>query len=371
MKLITKFFTLFLFVILFGCNTTVDFPEPSCVDENFFSTHNSRSFDMGFTTWPFGPNLQDVDETYQFISDNATIYTEHIDTNIPWNAWIHNLPLPAEFTNEITSKVARKITKNKLLLSVSLLNMDRSDLAEDFDGSTPTYTTLYDQDIEDAYFKHMDYLVNAFQPDYLVIAIEANELLIHSQDKWDEYKILIQEVKARIKLKYPTLPISASITLHNLYQPDIANPITYTDEIINYANELDFVSISFYPFFKGQTTKSDFQATFDFLHSRITKPIAFVETAHIAENLSVSGLNLFIVGNECQQNAYLETLLTNAQEHNYEFVIWWAHQDFDALWETFPPELQDLGKIWRDTGILDESGNERLAYTTWNIAFNK
>jgi hypothetical protein len=56
---------------------------------------------------------------------------------------------------------------------------------------------------------------------------------------------------------------------------------------------------------------------------------------------------------------------------DYEFIIWWAHRDFDALWETFPPELRDLGQLWRDTGLLDESGNERQAFLLWSEQLNR
>ncbi len=330
-----------------------------------------RNFRMGFTTWSFGPNLQDVDITYAFIADNTDIYTEHIDNKIPWNAWMNDLTLPTEFTNEITGRVNRKINDKQLLLSVSLLNSNREELAEDFDGTVPTYSNLNDVGIEDAYFKHIDYLVSQFEPDYLVIAIEVNELLIRAEDKWDSYRLLIQNVKSRIKQLYPDLPISESISLHNLYEADVSNPTEYMEEMIAHMNQMEFVAISFYPFFKNLSTKNEFQGAFGFLHDNITKPIAFVETSHIAEDLIVSNLNLSIGGTEIEQNIYLETLLENAQEQNYEFVIWWAHRDYDALWEVFPMELRDIGQLWRDSGLLDENGNERVSKTTWDTYLNQ
>lgn len=357
------------FIILFGLFVTLS----SCNkgDENTPLESTSRNFKMGFTTWSYGPNEQDVNTTYSFIQNNADIYAEHIDNKIPWNAWINNLTLPLEFTNEITQKVNKKINAKQLLLSVSLLNSNRDELANDFDGSTPSYSSLNDIEIEDAYFKHIKYLVDQFGPDYLVIAIEVNELKIRAGDKWNSYKLLIQNVKSRIKLLYPDLKISESISLHNLYNPDVANPTEYIDEIVNHMNQMDFVSISFYPFFKNQHSRIEFQQTFDFLHSKINKPIAFVESSHLAENLSVPNLTLSISGSEIEQNSYLETLLDNAQEQDYEFIIWWAHRDYDALWETFPVEIMDIGKLWRDTGLLDEAGNERLSYSTWKTIFKK
>ncbi len=330
-----------------------------------------RDFKMGFTTWSFGPDIQDVNDTYSFIENNADIYTEHIDNKIPWNAWMNNLPLPTEFTNEITGRVNRKIDHAQLLLSVSLLNSNRDELAEDYDGTIPSYSNLNDVQIEDAYFKHINYLVSQLTPDYLVIAIEVNELKIRAEDKWDSYKLLIQNVKSRVKQLYPNLTISESISLHNLYEPDVANPAAYINEMTNYINQMDFVAISFYPFFKNLHSKNEFQQIFDFLHNNINQPIAFVETSHIAEDLIVPNLNLSINGTEIEQNLYLECLLENAQEQNYEFVIWWTHRDYDALWETFPPELKDIGQLWRDSGLLDENGNERLSITTWNNHLDK
>ncbi|WP_298898828.1 glycosyl hydrolase 53 family protein [uncultured Psychroserpens sp.] len=356
-----KFYTILL---------VISFSLLSCGKDDSPSIPTSRNFKMGFTTWSFGPNLQDVNTTYSFIENNADIYTEHIDNKIPWNAWINDLTLPTEFTNEITGRANKRINNKELLLSVSLLNLNRDDLAEDFDGTIPSYTNLNDIEIEDAYFKHINYLVSQLMPDYLVIAIEVNELRLRAESKWESYKLLIQNVKSRIEQLYPSLNISESISLHNLYEPDIPNPTEYIDDILDYMNQMDFVAISFYPFFKNLHSRNEFQEVLDFLHDNINKSIAFVETSHIAEHLVVPNLNLSIDGTEIEQNIYLETLFENAQEHNYEFIIWWTHRDYDALWETFPVELLDVGQLWRDTGLLDESGNERLSKTTWSHFLN-
>lgn len=357
----TRIFLLTLLCLsLWACKKDEPTPEPE-----------SRSFKMGFTTWPYGPNIEDVNDTYAFLENNGDIYSEHIDNNIPWNALINDLPLPAEFTDGIEYKASNRLPDTELLLSVSLLNLERSDLAEDFDGSTPDYTSMSDDAIEDAYFAYLQYLILQFNPNYLVAGIEVNELYIHSPEKWEGYKDLMQAVILRVRAEYPDLQISESMTLHNLYLPDIDNPDAYLEEMVDYLNAMDFVAISFYPFFKNLHTKADFQGVFDFLHQRVNRPIAFVETCTIAEDLIVPNLNLSISGSEAEQNIYLETLLENAQAQNYKFVIWWAHRDYDALWVTFPSELSDLGRLWRDTGLLDEDGNERMALNSWSVHFAK
>ena len=359
MKHMPFFFWTFSLLMLISCSGDDNSPGPA----------GNRDFAMGFTTWSFGPNQQDVDDTYAFIGNQADIYAEHIDNSIPWNAWINDLPLPPEFTNEITGKANKKIAGKKLLLSVSILNSNRDELASDFDGSIPDYTSFSDSDIENAYFKHISYLMDQFEPDYLVIAIEVNELRLRSPDKWDGYKTMINNVTQRVRQERSGLSIAESVSLHNLYEPDTDDPETYINDIISHMNQMDFAAISYYPFLKNQRTSEAFQQTLDFLHNRINRPIAFVETAHLAENLIIPNLNVSIAGDPQEQNTYLETLLNNAETNDYEFIIWWAHRDFDALWETFPEEIKDLGQIWRDTGLLDENGEERPAFETWKSRF--
>ena len=356
-------------VIFIACNKN-EVSSDECSDQ-FFCEYDNRNFQMGFSTWPYAPTLDAVEGTYEFIETHSDIYSEHIDSNIPWDAWINDTELPAEFVNEITGKASHRIDGKKLTLSVSLLNSSRTELAFDFDGSIPDYNALNDAQIEDAYFAHLSYITNQLNPDYLILAIEVNELLVNAPEKWDSYKLLMAEIRSRIKAEFPTLQISESITLHNFYNPDVENPNEFIEEISNYANSLDLVTISFYPFFKGLKTKAEFQQAFDFLHEKITKPIAFSETSHLSEDLTVESFDLFIAGNQSEQNAYQEALFTNAQENDYEYLIWWAHRDYDELWETFPVEAKDLGKLWISTGIINEDGEEKESYATWDLVFNK
>lgn len=358
-------------IIFLSCEEEPTDPTEDCVNSDFFNEYSARNFEMGFSTWPYAPTSESVDATYEFIKNNADIYSEHIDANIPWNAWIKDLPLPAEFTNEIAGRKSRRIANTNLTLSISLLNNARDELAADFDGTIPDYVAMNDKKIEDAYVKHLQYITNELNPDYLIIAIEVNELLINSPGKWQGYKSLIAQVKARIKQQFPTLSISESVTLHNLFQPDVPNPQAYVEEIVTYVNDMEFAAISFYPFFNGLNSEDDFQDAFNFLHDQINKPIAFAETSHLSEDLSVASFDLFITGDNCEQNEYLESLLTNAQEQNYHYIIWWAHRDYDELWETFPEEVQDLGKLWISTGIINEDGAEKEAFSTWQMALSK
>lgn len=361
--MLTKFqlIILTIFLALLGCEKDDTPPEPIV----------KRNFKMGFTSWPYAATLEAQQNTYNFLRDEGDIYAEHIDDKIPWSAWINNTSLPQEFVTNIESRKSRLIPTNQLLVSVSLFNNLRTDLAEDYDGFTPSYDSLNQRSIQEAYVKHLNYIIDALQPEYLILVIEANELLMNSPNLWEAYKKLISKVRSRIKSNHSDILLSESITLHNWYKPNGLDP-TLSIEIKNYVNQnQDFVAISYYPFFQLLATPNEYQRAFDFLHQQTSKPIAFAETAQIAETLTVPNLNINIASNTAIQQNYLETLLANAEQEDYEFVIWWCHRDYDVLWQTFPPSAKDLGQLWRDSGLLDENGNERPALSSWRILFQK
>jgi len=371
----SKFFhwakRLFFIILVVGCSSDDNAPVDKGEENSFFEAYDSREFQMGFTSWPYAATLDAVASTDAFIAKRGDIYCEHIDSEIPWNAWLDETELPSAFTEMVNNRVARRASGNSLTLSISLLDIARTDLMPDYDGNIPIYENLDDTHIADAFHKHVDYLVERLTPEYLVIAVEADGLLKNAPEKWEAYKSLITEVKGRIKSDHPSLPISESMMLHNFYKPDYGDAEAIVSELTDYMNSLDFAAISFYPFLKGLKNKAEFQAAFDFLHSEVNVPIALAETGHLSEDLNVQAFDISIPGNQSDQNDYMQTLLVNAQEEDYEYVIWWTHRDYEPLWETFPEDLKDLGSLWLSNGIIDEDGTEKEAFSSWEIAFEK
>ena len=365
-------FTLLSFTFI-ACNDDDDdanpLPNPNPPIQQVLPEIDQRGFKMGFTSWPYNAQLGGQDSTYAFLDQYGDIYAEHIDDQIPWSAWINNTPLPQDFINNIQGRKGRRISTNELLVSVSPLNILRDDLANDFDGNPPSYDSLNQSDLVDAYFKHLDYIITELQPDHLVMAIEVNELLRNSPNLWPEYVKMINAVRPLLKNKYPNLPLSESVTLHNL-----ANNTTPAEvqEVSNYVNmNQDFASISFHPHLGGMNDLSSYGLAFQTLKDNITLPIAIVETSALAEDLIVPNLNVNISASPQFQKELLEELLLNAHQENYQFIIWWCHRDYDVLWQTFPPSVKDLGQLWRDTGLLDEHGNQRSSFEVWTAIFSR
>jgi hypothetical protein len=366
-KLYRIFLLAAIVVVVPDCRRQSNSSGSDCADPSFFRDVQKRNFLLGVTTWPYDTGFVARQNTYSFISNNTEIYSEQIDNAIPWKAIMAAEPWPAEYLNNITDRANRRVASKKLLLSVSLLNISRNDLMEDVDGTVPSYTKLSDTHIRNAYINFLITCINMFDPDYLVVAMEVNELLIKSPVKWNDYRRLVQDVRLSLRGYFPSLPVSESITVHGWYEPDVTDPAAYLSNIDQLNEEQDFVSLSYYPFLKGQRSRQQFQEAFNFIHQRTDKPIAFVETSHLAEDLNVPALNVNIEADECEQAEFLKTLAENAQSRQYLFVIWWAHRDYDKLWTLLPAAIKDVAQLWRDTGLFDEAGRERASFSVWKL----
>ncbi|WP_421877223.1 hypothetical protein [Marinoscillum sp.] len=364
-----------LFCLIISCKEAPDFEDPStpttplmeCYEPNDTLIINNRTFNMGFSTWTYAQSPEARTNTYEFIGENGDIYSEQFDNHIPWFGLFDGRPLPEDAGRDINTRVENQIADNELVVSVSLFNPERNDLITAYNNQTPMYGSLSDQQIEDAYFNFLTAVLKDFSNvKYLVIAMEVNEFYLKQPDKWEGYKTLMSNLKPRVYELYPDLLISESISLHSLVDSEDAE---YVNEIFSYVNTMDFVAVSYYPFMHGVFSDMDIQADFDFLHENITAPIAFVETTQIAEDLELQEFTL--TADECTQKDYAQLLLSNAQEHDYQFVIWWAHKDYDELYDALPDDTKPLARLWRDTGLINGSDQERPAYREWKTILNR
>src|SRR6187455_82080 len=99
-----KLRAILLAFIIVSCsdnNTTPPCPDTNNLDAVFSSP---KSFYMGFTTWPYNNEVEAVMDTYRFIEDNADMYAEFLDNQIPWSSWINNTPLPQAFLDDVNFK---------------------------------------------------------------------------------------------------------------------------------------------------------------------------------------------------------------------------------------------------------------------------
>src|SRR5262245_11419181 len=338
----------------------------------FARADESRPFRLGFTSWPSAATVEAVTGTYTFIAANGDLLAEHIEEGVPWQAAADGKPFPKEFTQKMQGRAKNRPKGVKLLLSITPLDMGRQGFAEMVDdrGKRPVPKEWADRKFNDpavksAYLAYVRWMIDTFQPDYLLTGIETNELLNNRPATWDAYRELSDHVRAEVKKHYSDLMVAESVTLHKLLEKGNKNLADYQKAIRGFVSGHDFCAVSFYPFFLGQHKAAEFDEALQFLTTFTDKRIAIAETGHPAEDLAVKRWNLNFSTSAAEQDAYVTALLKRAQSDRYLFVTWFASKDFDELWATFPETVKDLGRLWRDTGLVDEKGKERPALGTW------
>jgi hypothetical protein len=327
----------------------------------------SRPFRMGFTAFPHDVTAEAVSQTRQFVRTNADLIAHHIE-GVPWAEALRDEPFPKELVKDRETKRSMTPPGAKVYLAIS---PGRGELKLAEKGTTPLPPELrgkaYDDPlVKKAYLNYCRRSIEFFKPDYLAIGIEVNEIFSAGQDKWRAYVELHRDVYRELKKEHPHLPIFASYTLHNL--------IKARGEMLKVCQELmpfnDFVGVSFYPFFIGETPGAAFQwltESFD----QFGKPYAMVETNDNAERLQFPKSKLVLDGTPEKQAAYVRTLLALAEQRRFRFVVLFIHQDYDALWDAIKATAPELFIAWRDCGLIDELGRPRPAYAVWRDYFNR
>jgi hypothetical protein len=360
---------------LAGCTSPrAEQPPLQTVQPPVGVTH--RAFRMGFTSWPYAASIAAVQGTYVFIGANGDLLTEHLEEGVPWAEMLRDEPLPQWFLTKMEDRKRNRPPGVKLLLSLTPLNMGRNALAECAgEGQRPPLPAELqgkpwnDPNLVRGYTNYCLRMIELFRPDYALTGIEANELLNNKPAEWDAYVALSRQVQREVRRRFPGLPLSESITLHKLLDRANSSLPEYRAKIKALVAGHDFFAVSFYPLMLGLHKPQEFAAALDFLPTFTTKLIAFSETGHPAEPINIAAYKFQFPASPAEQAAYLRVLLSQAEAHRYLFVSYFTHRDFDALWQTFPDAVKDLGAIWRDTGLLTDSGTPRPACRLWQRWF--
>lgn len=339
---------------------------------------------MGTTPWPADLTVNEVDKTYDFINQHCDIVSHHFDEGVPYDEAFSGTEMPQELLDNIYTRKSKTGSGKKVFLSVSALSITRITKAKYYESVSTTQAVkesweqlpFDDVNVVTAYVNYMSYLIDEFNPIYVNYGVESNGQF------WDpvsfiKYKQFLGQVYSQLKVKYPNIPFFLSFIVDE------------SNEGFNYASQLiqfsDFVGLSAYSYISisssqnGNTNPENFPANYfeKFIALDLNKPIAFAETAYIAENLVIPYYNLNKQGNENWQKLYLEKVLELCNSKRAKLFIWFCPKDYDALITTFQNqgvndvETVNILKLWRDTGLIDENGNSRASYYSWLAWMNK
>ncbi len=327
----------------------------------------SRPFRMGLTAFPHDFTLEAVEQTRQFVRDNADLIAHHIE-GVPWAEALRDAPFPKEVLDDHGSKRSMRPPGAKVYLAVS---PGRGDLKLPDRGATPLPAELKGKSYDDAlvqqaFLTYCRRCIDFFKPDYLAIGIETNEIFNAGAGKWRAYVELHRHIYSELKKEHPDLPIFASFTLHNMIKD--RGPMLAAWKELMPCNDL--VAVSYYPFLAGEPAEKAF-AWLTEKFDPFEKPYAMVETNEAGDRLAFPQSKYVIQGTPKKQAAYVRTLLDLAERRRFEFVVLFIHRDYDALWDKIKATAPELFMAWRDCGLLDEQGNARPAYAVWREYFER
>lgn len=338
----------------------------------------TRTFYMGFTPFPYDISNEAVDYVYDKLETDADLISHHFDDGIPWPEALSGADFHINIMNDWQYRLSRTPATHKILLSVTPIRFLRDGLAlykaetGDLPLPAPWDTISFNHpDVKQAYLNYCSRIMNYFNPDFFVIGIEVNLLMIQKPELWSEYRELHQYVYQQLKILDPDFPILVSFTGMDLVQgytdANHSEQMQVLNDIMNYT---DYCGISLYPYLTGFLCDTIPTDMFDKIFSQLTKPIAITETGYAADSITVYGGSIVLNGSPQKQNQYITLMLNEAEDNELMFVVNFVLRDYDALWEDIGSP-DDLLKVWKDTGLYDENGNVRIAYHNWFFWLNK
>jgi hypothetical protein len=318
-------------------------------------------------------NDEAVDSTYSYINNHSNIISHHLEEGVPWTEALANSSYHANMMWEWKQRRTKTSQDLKVFLSISPLNQSRTGLA-DYRGRV-THMALpksfqgkrfNDPAVKRAYLNYAESAIAYFEPDYLAIAIEANELFFNAPLQWQDFVELYIETYAALKLAHPELPVFFTSSLHTLNQmrPETDDAWSEMSLLWNYA---DIAAFSYYPFMQYPLDLKDPVGMLGRIREHTDKPLAISESGYPAEEIQFPGLD-HIPATERLQGEMLFRMLVKAYLDDYVFYVVWAHRDFDQLMDT--ASLPAYSLLWRDTGLLSETGKKRFSSDVWDAFYN-
>ncbi len=358
------------FVPACGGSSSDTAPPPEIVE--------TRSFEIGFTPWPYDATATAVNFVYSEVALRGDFIAHHLDAGVPWDEALNGLAYSAELESELTTRLSSTPAGMRTYLALSPLNGTRDGLA-DYWGSAPNQglpapwdvRAFDDPDVITAYTNFATDLVQRFDPEYFNLGIEVSELALNDNAAYDRLVSFTEAVSGALKSQFPDVQLMISVALKS---PNSAEAATIRAELPRIIQHVDVVGVSVYPyiFFDHADRGDPANLPADWLSQIVAladgKPIAIAETGWAAETLTIPAFSVDIASNAANQDAYLKALFSAAEALDAEFIVWFSLVDFDALWNGALGQ-DPVAHIWRDTGLLDENLNPRPSLDTWMEQF--
>ena len=350
----------------------------------------SRTFHMGMTSLPPEDTDFGYGKLYSTLIENGDIVAYSLQNGVPWpeayNSYDYQT-YPQSLKDkwiELKSRHEYVMPDHEIYLMLNPIALSYDDIAlywgEESEMARPApfdKLGFGDYAVQRAYLQYCIAAIEYFKPKYLATSIEANIYMAKQYDQWDEFKVFNEFIYTQIKALYPDLLQFPTIHYEHMMGAHIASvslqealadiyPDVLTTEVVDLLTFSDLFAVSTYPFMviDNPVTPTYYDLAYQ-ISEATDKRIAIDQTGYISDDFFFEPFNYTFEGSEALQNNFIQILLQQAVEHEFEFIINFVGNDYGTNYGTFPTSL-----TWAWTGIVDEDGSWKPATYTWNYFFN-
>ncbi len=339
------------------------------VEVDPITSSTTRSFLMGFTDAVYENTPRAYLDGLSVVKENADLLGIYLDDGVPWERALNN-DFDSDYVDDLKGRAKLVPGSHKLLLALTPISFGRDGLATHTGaGSAPWRSEFNDPDVITAYVNYIEKMIEIFDPDYLVYAIEINILYANNESLWDGFAEFLPQVYVELKSRHEELPLLFSIHAEHFHK----NKNRQTEALGELISFTDFVTVSAHPFLdisNPDRIPSDYFGAIENLDSN--KPFVIAETSWPAEDIT-SPYPRNIRTTPEDQTAYLHRLFADAEELDAVFVLWFFTRDYDILWTSSMKDspIAHILRIWRDTGLYDGDGDPRPALGFWRETLSR
>jgi hypothetical protein len=316
----------------------------------------ARSFGMGFLALPAQLSEASYLELFDIAAERGDLLM--IQRAVPWAALAAGgAPSAQELATADREAALSRERGLDLLFAIDPWEpTDRGRLAGEERG--PGFD---DPAIVESYLRYVEFVVERYQPRWIALAVDVDQFAAARPEQLDAFQAAYIQAYRLVKERLPQTSAFLSFQLEDLQGlvPWGAAHDPQWGLVIRFAPFLDLLAVSSFPSFvfpfQGDIPEEYFSRLAAF-----GKPVAMVPVGYASE----PGRDGVTFGNDAGQRAFLERLLREAEDGDWELVVWLAPQDPGF-------EIASPYDLVARMGLRDEAGAAKVAWNVWTAAASR
>ena len=310
----------------------------------------ARSFGMGFLALPAQLNESSYIELFDVAALRGDLLM--IQRAVPWAALAAGgAPSAQEMATVDRESAWSRERGLDLLVAIDPWEpTDRGRLAGEARG--PGFD---DPAIVKSYLRYVEFVVERYQPRWIALAVDVDQFAAARPEQLDAFQAAYIEAYRLVKERAPQTMAFLTFQLEDLQGlvPWGAVHDPQWGLVIRFAPFFDLLAVSSFPSFifpfQGDIPQEYFSRLIAF-----GKPVAVVPVGYASQ----PGRDGVTFGDVAGQRAFLERVLGEAEEGEWELVVWLAPQDPGF-------EVASPYDLVAHMGLRDEAGAAKVAWNVW------